>query len=61
MLESSLLFIGFAGMIDPQGEEAKQAVTQCKEGYNPVMITGDHKATARQLQWYLELLIPKKT
>jgi Ca2+-transporting ATPase len=45
MLESSLLFIGFAGMIDPQGR-SETGSTQCKEAGNPVMITGDHKATA---------------
>jgi Ca2+-transporting ATPase len=45
MLESSLLFIGFAGMIDPPREEAKQ-LPNVKKGYIPVMITGDHKATA---------------
>ncbi|HXG64397.1 MAG TPA: cation-translocating P-type ATPase, partial [Blastocatellia bacterium] len=56
-LERDLTFLGQVAMIDPLRQEAKGAVATCKAaGIRPVMITGDHPQTARQIAGELGML-----
>lgn len=46
-LENDLIYLGLSGMIDPVRPEVKAAIKECQSAsIRPIMITGDHKATA---------------
>lgn len=52
-----LTLLGLVGMIDPPRPEAKDAIARCASaGIRPVMITGDHPATAAAVARELGLL-----
>lgn len=49
-VENDLIFLGFAGMIDPPREGVRESVAECRgAGIRVIMITGDHQKTAQTI------------
>jgi len=58
-VESGLTFLGLFGLMDPPRPEVRGAVERChRAGIRPVMITGDHRATACAVARQLDILRP---
>lgn len=54
--ETALELLGFVGLMDPPRPEATAAIATCRTaGITPVMITGDHPATALNIARRLQL------
>jgi Ca2+-transporting ATPase len=57
-VESGMRLIGLIGLIDPPRPEAQAAVRDCRTaGITPVMITGDHPATALAIARRLGIVV----
>ncbi len=56
LVESDLIFAGLAGMMDPPRKEVMEAISVSKRaGIRTVMITGDHRLTARAIGKELDI------
>ena len=58
-VETGLTFLGLFGLMDPPRPEVRYAVAKCHlAGIRPVMITGDHRATALAVAKKLDIVRP---
>lgn len=58
-VEHDLIFAGLVGMIDPERQEAGEAIRVAREaGMRTIMITGDHAETAQAIAERLTILDP---
>ena len=58
-VERELTFLGLFGLMDPPRPEVRAAVAKCHlAGVRPVMITGDHRATALAVAQALDIARP---
>ena len=56
-VERDMAFLGLVGLFDPPRPEASEAIALCQHaGITPVMITGDHPLTARQIARRLKII-----
>ena len=55
-VETNLVFVGLAGMVDPPREDVKRAIRMARNaGVRTTMVTGDHAGTAEAVARALEL------
>lgn len=55
--EAGLIFVNIFGLLDPPREESYEAIRSCKKaGIRTVMMTGDHKSTAKTIAKKINLL-----
>ena len=61
-VDTELVWVGLAGMIDPPRPEARQAVDHCRQaGIRVIMVTGDHPDTASAIAREVGLIPPGTT
>ncbi|GAH03528.1 unnamed protein product, partial [marine sediment metagenome] len=58
---SNLVFVGFISLADPLRKEAKDAIKLCRQAsIKPIIITGDHKLTAKAVAQQLGIAVEEK-